>query len=252
MQQHKYGWVKDREDTRDKTLVDLIESIPQWLPGSIDLRKSMPLVYDQGDLGSCTANAIAAAVDFAHNKDDQFFMYPSRLFIYYNERKIEGTVNEDSGAQIRDGIKSVGTQGNVPEGQWPYLIEKFTVKPPKSVYTNATKYKALSYGRVLDTDIVQVKAALANGFPFVFGFNVYESFESPAVAKTGKMPIPKKDEQLLGGHAVCAVGYDDAKQCVIVRNSWGTKWGDGGYFYMPYEFIVSPETSDFWAIRVVA
>jgi C1A family cysteine protease len=250
-QKHFYGWIKDTPDKRDKTFESLGVTVIGALPTNVDLRKNMPLVYNQGNLGSCTANAIPAAFDFCRWHENKSFIYPSRLFLYYNERKMEGTVDTDSGAQIRDGIKSVGKQGDVPEGQWPYDIALFTEKPPKAIYKNALQYKAVNYARVLDTDINQIKTALATGFPFVFGFNVYASFESPEVAKTGIMPMPQSGEQLLGGHAVCAVGYDDFKQVVIVRNSWGSEWGDQGYFYMPYEYMVSDQTSDFWTIRAV-
>ena len=248
-QNHFYGWVKDEKDPRDIPFLDTISAIPTNLPTSVDLRPKMPLVYNQGNLGSCTANAIAAAVDFARGHEDEFFIYPSRLLIYYDEREIEGTTGFDAGGQIRDGIKSVHTIGTVPEGQWPYDISKFTVKPPKEVYKNAIKFQTLDYSRILDTDINQVRAALATGLPFAFGFNVYASFETPKVAATGLMPRPLPGEQLLGGHAVCAVGYDDLTQLITVRNSWGADWGDKGYFYMPYDFMLSDQTSDFWQIK---
>jgi C1A family cysteine protease len=177
---------------------------------------------------------------------------PSRLFIYYNERVIEGTVASDSGAMIRDGIKTVAKQGACPETTWPYLIQKFATKPTHASYVQAAKHKVSLYQRL--TPIAsQLKGCLASGFPFVFGFTVYESFESPAVAKTGKVPMPGPTESVLGGHAVMAVGYDESKQVFIVRNSWGPGWGIKGYFTMPYAYLTNPHLADdFWTIRLVS
>ena len=176
---------------------------------------------------------------------------PSRLFIYYNERDIEGTVNEDSGAMIRDGIKSVVKQGVCKETTWPYVIARFTKKPAKTCYTEAMNHQVVSYQRVTQT-LNQMKGCLASGYPFVFGFSVYESFESNTVAKTGKVPMPKSGEAMLGGHAVAAVGYNDADQRFIVRNSWGSKWGKKGYCFMPYAYLTDPDlAADFWTIRMV-
>ena len=176
---------------------------------------------------------------------------PSRLFIYYNERSIEGTVASDSGAQIRDGIKSVSAQGACHEALWPYDTSKFTKKPPKTCYTDGAKNKAVSYQRVV-RDPAQMKGCLASGYPFVFGFTVYESFESQAMAKSGHATMPASGEKELGGHAVMAVGYDDASQWFVVRNSWGTTWGMGGYFTLPYSYLTQRGlSSDFWTIRLV-
>ena len=212
----------------------------------------IPAPYDQGELGSCTANAIAAAIQFERMKQQLVPSFtPSRLFIYYNERAIEHTVASDSGAQIRDGIKSVGNQGDCPETEWPYVITKFKTKPPKNCYTDALKYKAVSYQR-LALILSQLKGCLASGYPFVFGFTVYESFESAQVAKTGHAALPKSGEAAIGGHVVMCVGYDDAKQWFIVRNSWGSTWGMKGYFTLPYPYLLSPNlASDFWTIRLV-
>jgi C1A family cysteine protease len=152
---------------------------------------------------------------------------------------------------IRDGVKSVGTQGNCPEAHWPYDIAKFRDKPPAKCYTEAVKHKAVLYKRLLH-DLNQLKGCLASGYPFVFGFTVYESFESQQVAQTGQVPMPTSHEKVLGGHAVLAVGYDDAQQRFIVRNSWGTHWGMQGYFTMPYLYLLNSHLSDdFWTITVV-
>jgi C1A family cysteine protease len=245
-----FGWVPDVPDHRDHLYAAPVEWLAK-LPAKVDLRTECPPVYDQGQLGSCTANAIAAAIEFDQMKQKVKYFMPSRLFIYYNERVMEGTVNSDSGAQIRDGIKSVGLQGDCPEPLWPYVIGNFEDKPPASCYTDAVMHKAVLYQRVSRT-VNQMKGCLASGYPFVFGFSVYASFMTPAVAKTGHAAMPKPNEQLEGGHAVLAVGYDDANQWFIVRNSWGTSWGIKGYFTLPYAYLLDQNLSDdFWTIRVV-
>jgi C1A family cysteine protease len=248
----KFGWIPDLPDMRDH-----MYAAPQptmlTLPTKIDLRPSCPPVYDQGALGSCTGNAIAAAVQFIRAKQAlQPDFVPSRLFIYYNERVIEHTVAEDSGAMIRDGIKSISKLGVCPEPEWPYDINRFAKKPPAIAFKHALKYKAVSYSRLVRT-AAQMKGCLASGYPFVFGFTVYESFESEAVARTGVAPMPQASEQVLGGHAVLAVGYDDQTQRFIVRNSWGTGWGMAGYFTLPYTYLTDSNLADdFWTVRLIA
>ena len=173
------------------------------------------------------------------------------LFIYWNERVLEHTTKSDSGAELRDGIKTLASLGVCPETEWPYSDSNpgpFETKPSNQAFVDALKHKITSYARVSQT-LTQLKSCLAAGHPFVFGFSVYESFESDAVAKTGMVPMPGPDEQLLGGHAVMCVGYNDNIQCFIVRNSWGPDWGDKGYFYMPYAYMLSTDmASDFWMI----
>jgi len=246
-----YGWLPDIPDVRDK-IYDEPLTTPRTLPDNVDLRPGCPQVYDQGTLGSCTANAIAAAMQFDLKRQKMENFVPSRLFIYYNERVIEGTVNEDAGAMIRDGIKSVAKLGDCPETIWPYDITKFADKPPDAAYIQATKYRAVSYTRLRPTEH-STKYCLANGFPFVFGFAVYESFESPEVEKTGVVPMPDpSSEYMLGGHAVMAVGYDQSSKRFICRNSWGTDWGDAGYFTMPYEYMLNSDLcDDFWKISAI-
>jgi C1A family cysteine protease len=208
-------------------------------------------VYDQGQLGSCTANAIGGAIEFDQRKQGTNEFMPSRLFIYYNERVIEGTVSHDSGAQIRDGIKSVATLGAPSEADWPYDITNFAQQPPEAAFNDAKQDIVSSYARVAQL-LIQMQGCLASGYPFVFGFTVYDSFESDAVAQTGTVPMPGPGENVLGGHAVVAVGYDDSKRVFIVRNSWGDGWGVKGYCFMPYEYLLTPTlSSDFWTIRSV-
>lgn len=245
--QVRYGWHPDLPDARDHFYS---APLAKALPPAVDLRPNCPPVYDQGQLGSCTANAIAAAIEFDRKKENLTDFVPSRLFIYYNERVMEGTVPYDAGAQIRDGIKSVAQIGASPEADWGYDIAKFADKPPAKAYTDAKLDRALQYQRLVN-HLQQLQGCLGSGFGFVFGFTVYESFESQTVAQTGVMPMPAPSEKKLGGHAVMAVGYDNASRMMIVRNSWGTSWGKAGYFMMPYEFIISPNCSDFWTISSV-
>lgn len=250
----KYGWQRDLPDYRDHVYAKAVrpEGAAYVLPTRVDLRPHCPPVYDQGQLGSCTGNAIAGAIEYQLKKAGTDVV-PSRLFIYYNERVIEGTVNSDSGAQIRDGIKAVNAQGVCPETEWPYDITKFTDQPTTQCYTDALKDVVSSYSN-LQQSLVNMKDCLAYGLPFVFGFTVYSSFESQAVASSGHLQLPTSNETVVGGHAVLAVGYDDSKQYFIVRNSWGTGWGVNGtgYFTIPYAYLTNPNlASDFWAIKVV-
>jgi C1A family cysteine protease len=248
----RYGWVRDLPDHRD-FIFSAPMAVQSALPAKVDLRSQCPPVYDQGQLGSCTANAIAGALQFDELKEKLPNPFvPSRLFIYYNERVIEGTVGSDSGAQLRDGVKAAAKLGVCPETEWPYDINKFIDKPPPQAFSDARHDLASNYLRIPQV-LSQMKGCLAAGYPFVFGFTVYQSFESPAVATSGMVPMPKPAEKVLGGHAVCAVGYDDSQQAFIVRNSWGPKWGKKGYCFMPYTYLTDAQlASDFWTLRRIA
>lgn len=247
----RYGWKPDHPDHRDFKY-QAPAPIIKTLPSKVDLRPGCPDVDNQETLGSCTANAVGGMCEFVDKKiGTDVVVKPSRLFIYYNTRKIEGTVAEDSGAYLRNTMKAIQRWGYPPESIWPYDIYKFTRKPPKVVYEDALASKIDTYSRVAQTE-KHVKACLAEGFPVVFGFTVYESFESELVAKTGKMIMPMHSETPVGGHAVLLVGYDDELKVWIVRNSWGVEWGDKGYFYMPYEYLLDPDlAADFWTVRYV-
>lgn len=235
--QRSFGFVPQPKDERDHVFH---WSVPKkQLPPSVDLRSVMPKVYDQGSLGSCTAHAIAALVEVKSK-----IKMPSRLFLYFNERVMIDTVLEDSGAMLRDGLKSVNKQGICEEAICPYLISKFTDKPLEIAYQNAIEHTATQYTAIPQTEN-GLKTALVAGLPIAFGFMVKESLMN--VAEDG---IYKPKGKVLGGHAVAIVGYNDATKTFIVRNSWGKKWGNNGYFTMPYKEVLNPEISmDFWVIQ---
>jgi C1A family cysteine protease len=244
----RYGWIPDLPDHRDR-LYGAVRRVPRKLPRSVDLRAQCSPVEDQGSLGSCTGNALAGAVESLERKEGASRLVDvSRLFIYYNERAIEHTIAEDSGAMIRDGIKTLVKQGVCGESKWPYVIARFAKKPPASCYAEAREHQVTAYARLETLD--DMRACLADGYPFVFGFTVYESFESATVARSGVAAMPRPRERMLGGHAVLAVGYEDRANRFVVRNSWGTGWGMKGYFTMPYAYLADRNLSDdFWTIR---
>jgi C1A family cysteine protease len=191
---------------------------------------------------------LAGALEFLENKDKLPFADLSRLFIYYNERAMERSVQSDDGAYIRDGIKTLVKQGVCQEAKWPYKQSMWKAKPTPACYKEGKQHQVTKYARLNTVD--EMRACLADGYPFVFGFSVYENFESQDVAKTGVLSMPGPDERAVGGHAVLAVGYDDAEKRFVVRNSWGPNWGMKGYFTMPYEYLGSRDLSDdFWTIR---
>lgn len=248
MVQRSYKLKPDKQDIRDKIYYASTIKQPSQVPASVDLRKYLSPIVDQGELGSCTANAIASGLgEYLQNISRKYFTPLSRLNLYWWERFLEGTVNEDSGATIRDGMKIFNQLGIAPETDYPYNIATFTNEPsPKSIL-DATTFKISNYHRVLNLNYLKI--SLAEGLPVVTGILIYESFESNVVAKTGIVPMPNpKSEQLLGGHAVLAVGYNDSKQQVIMRNSWGKTWGDKGYFYLPYTYFTNPNgyVVDMW------
>lgn len=261
----KLGWKKQRPDPRDLKITNLSakRKLATVLPPVVNLRRWCSYVEDQGDLGSCTANAWAGMLEFNENKyppsDGYRYNELSRLFIYYNERVLQGTVGEDSGAYLRDGAKAIANLGVCSEPDWPYKIDQFTVKPPELAFTDALENRIDSYynldGKTAKQTLTNLKTCIASGEPFVFGFLVYDSFLTDKMADTGVMPMPNfRTEQIQGGHAVLAVGYNDSDQRFLVKNSWGTGWGlpspdYRGYFTMPYSFISNQRlASDFWTV----
>jgi len=246
----RYGWVPDLPDARDYQF-SAPDAVIATLPPKVDLRSKCPPVYDQGQLGSCTANAIAGAYEFDQRQERQPDFMPSRLFIYFNERTMEGTVDIDAGAMLRDGIKTVAKLGVCTEDSWPYDIAAFRDRPGPACYREALRHQAIVY-RSVPQHLNQLQACVATGTPVVFGFSVYESFESEEVARTGVVDMPGPKEKQVGGHAVLVVGYDNASQRFTVRNSWGRRWGQRGYCTMPYAYVTNPQlATDFWAIYAV-
>jgi C1A family cysteine protease len=246
----RYGWKPDLPDHRDYKSTLRLTQVE--LPSVVDLSTDphMPLVWDQGQLGSCTAHSVGAAWAYASRKAKKARFKPSRLWIYYQERVIEGTVNEDSGAEIRDGFKVLAKIGVPPEEDWKYVISKFANAPSAKTISDSVHHHAIVYSSVNQEELA-IKSVLASGFPVSFGFTVFESFESEEVAQTGVVPFPSPDEDIMGGHAVLIVGYSDRDRTFLVRNSWGPEWGQKGYFTMPYDYVLNPElASDFWYTTV--
>jgi len=241
---YSYGWVPDAPDQRDFLYKEIKPVVK--VKKDVDLRVGCSAIENQGRLGSCTAQALAGNLEFLDNNLDGAYTDVSRLFIYYNERALIDTIDYDSGASLRDGIKTLKNDGACEEVLWPYRIDKFDDKPPQHCYDEAKEHRIESYHRI--RSLSEMLACLSEGYPFVFGFTVYESFETDKVAKSGKAPMPKKDEKALGGHAVMAVGYSQDDERFLVRNSWGEAWGMKGYFTLPYRYLETL-AADFWTIR---
>lgn len=277
--QRGYGWIPSRPDYRDLRLAfPTVDS--SVIPSRIDFRDPdpaagrsfLPPVVDQGQLGSCTANMADGAFSYDLAKQYGAFDYrSSRLFVYYCERALEGTVDSDSGASIADAAKVLNKTGAPPEDDWPYDVSRFAEKPPQQAYDDGKIHAAVRYARVGQT-ASEVGQCLAAGTPVCIGFTVYSAFEGSDVASTGVLNLPQAGESNLGGHAVLVVGLiggtalaaelgakgldttkiDTAATYYIVRNSWGDGWGDAGYFYMHQHYLLDPNLAgDFWVIQSV-
>jgi len=245
-----FGAHRDAPDSRDHAY-SAPAALLKSLPNAVDLRPHCPPVYDQRPLQSCTANATAAAIEFERMKHGLTPRFtPSRLFIYYNERKLLGTQDKDAGAPLREAIKVLARHGDCPEHHWPYDVTKVNAEPPQPCYREAVRYEDMSYAR-LPQDLSQMKACLASGSPFVLAIGIYSGSESPEAAQTNTMPTPKAGESFLGNHAVMAAGYDEAHERFLMRNSWGPKWGMQGHFWLPYAYAKDPKLAgDFWTLRL--
>lgn len=244
------GWRPDIADIRDFTFsIEGPEKVRYPVPDITDLRMFCLPVRDQGNLGSCTAQSVGGLCEhLLHGKQIDYPTAP--LFLYYCTRSLEHTIESDSGATLRTTMKAVRSFGISSEGEWPYVIEKFRDKPKTKAYEEAKRHQSIYYQRVNQT-IFDMQYLLAQGYPFVFGFSVYESFADIEDHKNIAQ-LPKNSETLLGGHAVMAVGYNVPKRLFIIRNSWGKDWGDEGYFYMPYSYIQDKSlSSDFWTIQIM-
>lgn len=252
---HTNGWIRDRFDSRDRLYRYSPAAEP--LPVSVDLRPGFIRVpvEDQGSIGSCTANALVSALEYLRVAAGHSHRDLSRLFVYYNERYLEGTIDLDAGAELRNGIKVLARWGACLENLWPYIPNRFQKMPSPRSFDDAITRRVTEYQRI--STIRGIKRALAAGMPIVFGFTMFESSESQEVERTGRIPLPqvirgwfrRRREQAIGGHAVLAVGYDDNLGTITFRNSWGSAWGDNGYGYLPYQYFTDPDLSgDFWVI----
>lgn len=258
VQQVNFGWLPDIPDHRDM-LFAAPQQVPlSGMPTRLDLTESgyLPEVYDQGGIGSCVANAVAAAIEYAMRKrpndpevsdfleEDRIFS-PSRLFLYYGAREIIGLQKADSGCHIRDAIKVAYNVGAPRETGWKYDEAKFSHKPPKRQYKSAPFHKITSY-RSVPVDIQQVKNALYAGLPVIFGVAVFNSFFSNA---RGDIPMPRSYDPMIGGHAMLIVGYNDVTRRFKFRNSWGAGWGTEGHGTIPYEYVGSRSLgADYWVL----
>jgi C1A family cysteine protease len=235
------GWIPQKVDVRDyKYSVQRIKISLKY-----DIVNKMPNIYDQGQIGSCVGNGVTALIEYILKNESKDFL-PSRLFAYYNARidKLN-----DTGAEIRDGIKGVCDFGLCHEQKYPYIITKFTEKPSDDAYNDAILYKAIKYESLKQTEI-SLKTALFNNNPIVFGMMLKKSFESKETANTG---IYKPKGSIIGGHCMVIVGYNDETKLFTVRNSWGDSWGDKGLCYIPYKEILNKKiASDFWIITKIA
>jgi C1A family cysteine protease len=256
LRKHFGGWRRSPFDPR-RLIADT------WgihLRTEVDPRADLPPVFDQGQLGSCTANATAAAFQYDAMLDGNLSGPLARLWIYYQERKLEGTLGQgDTGARGSDAFK-VATQIGIPaEINWPYDITTFAGPPPQRATRDEGFYRLTKpYATPLLTKH-SFKQIFSNQQTISFGFDVYESFESSTVAKTGIVPNPKPNEEILGGHEVLAVGYLKSEpDYVLVRNSWGCRhtgvkgWGinGSGYFLMPWRMILNPDICGDWTTIV--
>jgi len=239
---YKFGWIPDLKDNRDK-----IYSAPRIkeCPGSVNLLEYCAPVENQTTTSSCTAHGIVGNLEMLEKKNNTNFYDISRLFVYYNTRMIRGIEDTDGGAYIRDGIKSLVRYGYCSEKLWKYDEERVNEKSDRKSYKEAKRHLIKEYKRILN--IIDIIKCIASGYPVIFGIALYESFQSKKVAKTGKIPIPKRNEKPIGGHCMLVIGYDIKKKVFIVRNSWSSKWGDNGNCYIPFSYM--EQASDMWTIR---
>lgn len=266
--QNKLGYIEDVPDTRDyiyeappvKQIIRprfRFSSNPQPRfrpvppPLKFSLQTKLPQVLDQGDLGSCVSNAVSNIlkyIDMKNNRPNRVGLY-SRLFNYYNTRVLENSVYSDDGCQIRNAIKVINKIGSTDEIIWPYVILKFKDKPSQTAYSDATTKKITKYRRVNQTN-TDIKSCIQSGYPVIVGFLCFSSMFTFNVFNTGNIPMPRKNEQIYGGHCVILVGYNDSTRTYEFQNSWGTSWGNKGFGTIPYTFIENPNyATDFWMVE---
>ena len=264
------GWKPDIPDVRDHIYAAPQQILKEGLPSFVDLRQdhkdsdgacghdedyqsNIPkYINNQLVTNSCVGQS--TSMDYESTllvQDSTNVFTPSKLFIYYNARKAIGQEGIDEGCVIRDAFKSINRDGVVSEADWPFDPNKVTVEPPSELYEKAKDHQVIEYKRI-PRSLDQMKGCLAEGYPFVFGFSVYESFYDPETVELGKAHLPVKGDRLLGGHAVICVGYNDADKTFICINSWGKDWGDNGCFTIPYDYLLNENLSDdFWSVRKV-
>lgn len=277
------GWMPDHPDHRDyspdhkeiKPIVNklgLAKANAPSLPNTVDLRQWCSAIEDQGSLGSCTAQAGVGLIEYYERKAFGTHIDASKLFLYKVTRNLLGW-DWDYGAYMRTTMGAMALFGVPPEKYWPYTDRKnpgpagertFNEEPPAFLYAFADNFKALKYFRLdpagtsANTLLQRIKAFNAASLPVFFGFTVYASINQAGV--TGKIPVPCPGEGVVGGHGVVAVGYDDSMKikntlcgkkttgALLIRNSWGTGWGDAGYGWIPYDYILKGLARDFWTL----
>jgi len=247
------GCVKQEVDPRDRSYVP---KFTHWTElKDIDLRDGCKAARSQGYIGSCTAFAATALFDFIRRKNSSVNWLPSPLFTYYATRLAANLENQNSGATVKEALKSTVRDGVCMERLWPYEQAKYTERPPEDAWTDAQKHQALEYLWIDDYDKNVWLNCLNDGYPFMFGMYLYNSFFDPLVNLMGGfIPEPdRENEKRVGGHCMMAVGYIkdyNGKEYVIVQNSWGPDWGDRGYCYLPVSYMMSNDTFDFWTIKL--
>jgi C1A family cysteine protease len=268
------GWRPDYPDFRDYTLTHenvkplfkktgALKNDKTTVGPTADLRKWCSPIEDQGQLGSCTANAGAGMVEYFERKAFGKFLEASRLFLYKTTRDFMHETG-DSGATLRSTMGSLALFGIPPEEYWPYDIQVFDDEPPTFCYAFGQNYQSLKYVRLdppkmaLPAVLAQLKINMTSGLPAMFGFTVYSSIAQ--ASSDGKIPFPAQGEKIEGGHAIMAVGYDDhmliknntsgaqTTGAFLIRNSWGTTWGAGGYGWLPYDYLLNGLAQDWWTM----
>ena len=239
-----FGGKRDMLDDRDRAYVP---GAPSVRTGSVDLRQYCGPVYDQLPLHSCAAHALASALEFLANVGGETPAPPSRLFIYYNARLLDGSLPADDGATIRNTLKCAAARGVSNESLWPYDAANASVAPPVACYEQSAAIE-MEYFRIRP-DLGHLQACLREGYGFIFGIEAYE--EGFAAAQhSGSVPMPAATDTLAGGHALFAVGFDDATQTYTAQNSLGPAFGDAGFLRLPYAYLENPKLAyDFWTLR---
>ncbi|CAF0990701.1 unnamed protein product, partial [Didymodactylos carnosus] len=231
---------------------NILKYSPNDLPSKVDLREEMTAVEDQSQIGSCSANALAGAYEYLIKKHTGRNEDVSRLFIYYNSRAQDdlSAAVSDTGCSMTHAIEALDEHGACRESQWQYDITKVNQRPPPPAYTEAKNF-TIDEALQVKIDLFEMKSCIAQGFPFAFGIKLFQSFDKARA--NGAVPMPSSSDTSRsshGKHALLAVGYSDTSRAFIVRNSWGERWGDQGYCYIPYDYMTNSDYCfDAWAIR---